>query len=54
MNKVEYWIDSANYDLETAEAMYMRIEPILLSPNQDQSGFLEEIIHHGINLSHAS
>lgn len=22
MNKVEYWIDSANYDLETAEAVY--------------------------------
>ena len=22
MNKVEYWVDSANYDLETAEAMY--------------------------------
>ena len=22
MNKVEYWVDTANYDLDTAEAMY--------------------------------
>ena len=29
----------------------MRIEPILLSPHQNASGFLEEINKHGINLS---
>ena len=28
----------------------MRIEPILLSPDQDPSGFLEEINKRGINL----
>lgn len=42
-------ISSSLHRLKTT--IDMRIEPILLSPDQDVSGFLEEIDKHGIHLS---
>lgn len=48
------WLKISSFLHRLKTSIDMRIEPILLSPNQDHSGFLEEIILHGINLSHAS
>jgi uncharacterized protein len=42
-------ISSSLHKLKTK--IDMRIEPILLSPHHDPSGFLEEINKYGINLS---
>jgi uncharacterized protein len=42
-------ISSSLHRLKTS--IDMRIEPILLSPLRDPSGFLEEINKYGINLS---
>jgi hypothetical protein len=49
--KSTYWIEIADYDLETAKAMlYNRIEPVLLQPKDNQSGFLLTVLKSGIEL----
>lgn len=45
------WLKISSFLHRLKTSIDMRIEPILLSPHQDVSGFLEEINKHGINLS---
>lgn len=47
--RIQYWLEVAEYDLETAEAM-LRIEPLLFVEGRDRSGFLRHIRSSGIKI----